>query len=78
MEYFLVLIFFIKKSAVDPHNFIDGLVIAATYMVDITLGIVATISILFHEITQEIADFGVLLYSGVSKKKALILGNLII
>ncbi|MCF7861879.1 ZIP family metal transporter [Candidatus Woesearchaeota archaeon] len=54
------------------HNFIDGLVIAGSYAVDITLGIAATISIIFHEIPQEIADFGVLLYSGMSKKKALI------
>ena len=53
------------------HNLIDGLVIAGAYTVNITLGITATISILFHEIPQEIADFGVLLYSGLSKKKAL-------
>ncbi|MFA6424665.1 MAG: ZIP family metal transporter [Phycisphaerae bacterium] len=54
------------------HNFIDGLVIAGSYAVSITLGITATISIIFHEVPQEIADFGVLLYSGLSKKKALI------
>jgi len=53
------------------HNFIDGLVIAGAYAVNITLGITATISIIFHEIPQEIADFGVLLFSGMSKKKAL-------
>jgi len=54
------------------HNFIDGLVIAGAYAVNISLGITATISIIFHEIPQEIADFGVLLYSGMSKKKALL------
>lgn len=54
------------------HNFIDGLVIAGSYAVSTTLGIAATISIIFHEVPQEIADFGVLLYSGLSKKKALI------
>ena len=53
------------------HNFIDGLVIAGSYAVNVTLGITATISIIFHEIPQEIADFGILLYSGMSKKKAL-------
>jgi zinc and cadmium transporter len=53
------------------HNFIDGLVIAGAYAVNITLGIAATISIIFHEVPQEIADMGVLLYSGLSKKKAL-------
>jgi len=54
------------------HNFIDGLVIAGSYAINITLGISATISIIFHEIPQEISDFGVLLYSGMSKKKALL------
>ena len=53
------------------HNFIDGVVIASTYMVSIPLGVAATISVLFHEIPQEIADFGVLLYSGLSKSKAM-------
>ena len=53
------------------HNFIDGLVIAGAYAVSITLGIATTISIIFHEVPQEIADMGVLLYSGMSKKKAL-------
>lgn len=54
------------------HNFIDGLVIAGSYMVNVGLGVAATISIIFHEIPQEIADFGVLLHSGMSKKKAVI------
>jgi zinc and cadmium transporter len=54
------------------HNFIDGIVIAGAYAVNVTVGISATISILFHEIPQEIADFGVLLHSGLSKKKALL------
>lgn len=55
------------------HNFIDGMVIAGSYAVNVTVGIAATISVLFHELPQELADFGVLLYSGLSKKKALIL-----
>lgn len=54
------------------HNFIDGLVIAGAYAVNVTIGLTATISIIFHEIPQEIADFGVLLYSGLSRKKALL------
>jgi zinc and cadmium transporter len=53
------------------HNFIDGLVIAGAYIVDFHVGITATIAIIFHEIPQEIADFGVLVYSGLSKMKAL-------
>ena len=58
------------------HNFVDGLVIGATYMVSIPLGIGASISIALHELPQEIADFGVLLYSGFTKKKALLLNFL--
>lgn len=54
------------------HNFIDGLVIAGAYAVNVGVGISATISIIFHEIPQEIADFGVLLYSGMHKKRALL------
>ena len=54
------------------HNFIDGIVIAGAYMVNVTLGIAATISVIFHEIPQEIADFGVLLYGGLTRKKAVI------
>ena len=52
------------------HNFLDGMVIAGSYIVSIPLGIAATISIIFHEVPQEIADFGILLYSGMSKLKA--------
>jgi zinc and cadmium transporter len=52
------------------HNFLDGLVIAGSYIANIPLGIAATISVIFHELPQEMADIGILLYSGVSKKKA--------
>lgn len=54
------------------HNFIDGIVIAASYLVSIPLGIAATVSVALHELPQEIADFGILLYAGLSKKKALL------
>lgn len=53
------------------HNFIDGLVIAGSYLISLPLGIATTIAVVLHEIPQEIADFGVLLYSGMSKKRAL-------
>jgi len=58
------------------HNFLDGVLIAGSYLASIPLGITTTIAVLFHEIPQEIGDFGVLLHSGFSKKKALAL-NLI-
>jgi len=55
------------------HNFIDGLIIAASFVVDIGLGIVTTIAVALHEIPQEIGDFGVLVYGGIKKVKALFL-----
>ena len=58
------------------HNFIDGLIIAASYLVSLPIGIATTIAVIFHEIPQEIGDFGVLLYSGMSVKKALFLNFL--
>ena len=53
------------------HNFIDGLIIAASYMVSVEVGIATTIAVILHEIPQEIGHFGVLLHAGYSKAKAL-------
>jgi len=53
------------------HNFIDGMIIAGSYLVSISVGIATTTAVIFHEIPQEIADFGVLLHGGFTKKKAL-------
>ena len=53
------------------HNFIDGLVIAASFLTSFHLGVVTTLAVALHEIPQEIGDFGVLVYGGLSKKKAL-------
>lgn len=51
------------------HNFVDGIVIAATFLVDIQLGIITTLAVAAHEIPQEIADFGLMLHKGLSKTK---------
>ncbi len=53
------------------HNFIDGLIIGASYLVNIPVGIATTMAVIIHEIPQEIGDFGVLLHGGYSKGKAL-------
>lgn len=53
------------------HNFIDGLVIGSSFIVNVHFGVITSLVIIFHEIPQEIGDFGVLLYGGFSKFKAL-------
>lgn len=53
------------------HNAIDGVVIAASFLTSVELGIFATLSVVFHEIPQELGDFGVLIRSGLTRKKAL-------
>lgn len=55
------------------HNFIDGVTIAASYVVSIPLGVSTTIAVMMHEIPQEIGDFAVLLHGGFTKKKAIFL-----
>lgn len=55
------------------HNFVDGIVIAAAFMTDINLGIVTAVAVAAHEIPQEVGDFAILLQSGYSRKKALVL-----
>lgn len=53
------------------HNFVDGVLIAAAFMADTTLGLVTAVAIIAHEIPQEIGDFLILLHSGYGKAKAL-------
>ena len=56
----------------SAHNFIDGLIIAASFVVNPAVGIVTTIAVALHEIPQEIGDFGVLVYGGFKRGKALL------
>jgi len=53
------------------HNFTDGLVLGASYVVDTRLGILTTLIVILHEIPQEMGDFGVLVYGGFGKERAL-------
>jgi zinc and cadmium transporter len=54
------------------HNFIDGLLIAGSYLLSVPVGIATTIAVILHEIPQEMGDFGVLLHAGMEVKKALL------
>jgi len=54
------------------HNLIDGMLIGASYLVSMPIGIATTIAIILHEIPQEIGDFSILIYSGMKTGKALL------
>ena len=54
------------------HNFTDGILIGAAWMFSPELGLATTITVILHEIPQEISDFGILLKAGFSKKKAIL------
>ena len=58
------------------HNFIDGVVITASFLTSTSLGITTSLAVAAHEIPQEIADMGILLANGLSKRKALLLNFL--
>lgn len=58
------------------HNFVDGVVIAATFLVSIPLGIVTTFAVIAHEIPQEIGDFGILLHKRMPRKQIIIVNIL--
>jgi zinc and cadmium transporter len=53
------------------HNTLDGILIGASYLVSIPVGIATTIAVILHEIPQEIGEFGILIHAGFSKSKAL-------
>jgi zinc and cadmium transporter len=54
------------------HNFIDGVLIAASYLVSPTLGTGTTLAVLLHEIPQEVGDFGILIHSGLTVRQAVL------
>ncbi|HBB38019.1 MAG: hypothetical protein UV82_C0006G0068 [Candidatus Magasanikbacteria bacterium GW2011_GWD2_43_18] len=58
------------------HNILDGMIIAASFLVSIPVGIATTVAVVLHEIPQELSDFGVLLHGGFSKGRALLLNFL--
>jgi zinc and cadmium transporter len=58
------------------HNFVDGVIIAGAFLVDFRLGVVTTLAIMSHEIPQEVGDFLILLHSGYSRTRALLINIL--
>lgn len=55
------------------HNFVDGVLIAAAFLADFTLGLTTTLAVMMHEVPQEVGDFMVLLHAGYQRSRALAL-----
>ena len=53
------------------HNFIDGTIIGASYLISLPVGVATTLAVIFHEIPHELGNFFVLLYAGFTKTRAL-------
>ncbi len=54
------------------HNLIDGMIVAGSFLTSVPLGIATSIAVVLHEIPQEIGDFGVLLFGGLTVRRALL------
>lgn len=53
------------------HNFLDGIIIGASFLISVPVGVATTLAVILHEIPQEIGDFAVLLHAGYTRKRAL-------
>ncbi len=54
------------------HNFIDGLVIAAGFLIDFRIGITTSLAVLFHELPQEMGEFAILLHAKFTRAKIIL------
>lgn len=54
------------------HNFLGGLAIASTFLIDPRAGIIAWFAAAAHEVPQELGDFGVLVHGGWPHRRALL------
>jgi zinc and cadmium transporter len=54
------------------HNFLGGIGIASTFLIDPRAGIMAWIAAVAHEVPQEFGDFGVLVHGGWGRRRALL------
>lgn len=54
------------------HNFTDGMIIAASFFLGTSIGLVTTLAVIFHELPQEMGDYAILIYGGLKERKALL------
>ena len=59
------------------HNFVDGMIIAGSYLASPAIGFTTTVAVVLHEIPQEIGDYGVLVHGGFSRGQALLMSFLV-
>ena len=64
---------FLNLAADCFHNFTDGLAVGASFLAGESIGMITTLTILFHEVPHEIGDFAILIQSGVPRNKAIAL-----
>jgi zinc and cadmium transporter len=64
---------YVNLVADGVHNLVDGMLIGASYLAGVPVGIATTVAVILHEIPQEMGDFGVLLQAGFSRRNALLL-----
>ena len=69
-------LFYNVRIGKGPNNMTDGVLIATSYLVDVRLGVLTTIAVVIHEIPQEIGDLAILIYSGYSRARALLMNFL--
>lgn len=55
------------------HNFVDGMIIAVSFFIGFPVGLATTIAVTFHELPQEMGDYGILVYAGFKRGRALLL-----
>ena len=58
------------------HNFLDGLIIGASYLVSVPIGLATTVAVALHEVPQELGDFGILVHAGFTPRRALLMNLL--
>jgi zinc and cadmium transporter len=58
------------------HNFIDGMIIASAFVNGLGVGVATSIAVALHELPQEMGDYGILIYAGIERRKALTLNFL--